>query len=271
MKRLCVPALLVLLTLVACGHNGATRPTPSTDLPTYSEERLIADAVGRQLHLVEGQDSIDVGIALEIAREHDKAVCMQGGGFDYVEAPIQSLVSYGPPVNIFDEKVAAEIGFGLSFVPDPALIAENPNDRTLGSLSAAGQEAWQRQIEVCETVVRESDREQTLVEYLEIVNDLYARLDADPEVLDARGIYRACMTDAGYPEAGSDLSDLYDSLFRRLAEEGGEPSTDFVNYERSIAVANARCFPPLFDVESAELAELVETADAVLYRLLFAD
>jgi len=169
------------------------------------------------------------------------------------------------------DEFAAEYGLGYlplagPNAPAPRLINDDPNATLLESLSAAEQNAWAAAADEC-TV--EADRETALLGVTragwEAIRRFEAQVASDQRVLVATAEWSDCMNSAGFQlPSPTAMHDTFQRIAERLIADAAwaESSTRHGEYvraieeERSVAIANVNCYPPLRSVESEVVEEM---------------
>lgn len=254
---------LAAITLVACGQPDVV-PTPKTD------EEIVASQMKMRLNILDPQSMKSAVVALEREREHERGECMRGAGFNYKDAPVDSLISFRPLGNPFDPAYAAEFGVGLSTSQQPSL-SSNPNDRTYSDLESGERDAWSRSYESCRTQSSETSRERRLADLAAQLDDLQVRSFADAAVIAESGQFQACMNERGYEGKGTTPYEVVSLLFDEYARftSSGSPADQFVTHEIDTAIANAACGERYLMVQDRVLRELVESESNELFGMLY--
>lgn len=217
--------------------------------------------------------------------------CMNEAGFEYLP-DTNSFID--PRSGVSPLEWAQQYGFGVWTQMDPNSnpygdqIYEWPNEEIVNSLSESEQNAWFTANNRCsedsygddDDVYRNPMVQQALEEFYENVNN-------DPRVRDAENTWRDCMADAGQPfetpeamneqvyavwNGDEELAALETQFYESEAWTEDSPDHErwqqLVDEEIAIAVADAECSPPLYEVQEdvtrdlrSDLVEVWQTID----------
>jgi hypothetical protein len=200
---------------------------------------------------------------------------MTADGFEFSIRPPMDATAYGQ----YDDEyvVNATLGYGItSFLGrGPIAIGTvpiDPNEQYLSSLDDASQITWYAAFDECgletgylsspETQEREEEVYGELAALL--LEEIEQRISAEPDVVDAWGVWRRCMADAGYDytdrfaihqelsaERDRLLADFGPELLTGqvvlddLPDEIAQQIADLQTRERMIAQADLGCRPGL--------------------------
>lgn len=189
--------------------------------------------------------------AVEGMLEHDReaeeavAACMAEHGFEYVaNAPDVSEYAH-PSLHMSPREFMEEYGYGVSTIDETTLgVAEegdDPNAAIVAALDEAEEEAYLAALhgeffggegDGCRGL-GQSDASsvsmEVVDEFYSAIDDLEARVAADPRAVEAEAAWRSCMVDAGYP-ALADEHEIWDHLYEKLRavpRVDGQPSPEW--------------------------------------------
>lgn len=265
MKRFWGPVLLVIAVAVlgACGDSAR---------PGHSDDELL------EVFLPWSDPEEQAHLEREFyARVQDLvADCMHDTGMQYVPVPLESM-SYGPGTGITESEFARRFGFGVStnddtfaaFAASTASVGD-PNQQYEKSLSTERRIVFSEERNRCLQQAHES-APQPSNQFKKAVDDLIARVAADPAVIEAEAEWATCVRgDDEMLPAFSSLDQLTSWLWGESERVKDQPLAlaQLQDLERRVAVKHLECGPPLLAI-MAEVGARYKSAVAADYGDLF--
>jgi len=216
------------------------------------------------------------------------AECMRESGYAVVVEPMPEPDEARAGQSLPDDEYVARYGYGLveqpaTEVQAPPSLEENsfqrawldlPLDERPGFAIAYGGSADPATPVAgagCAGAVVGvlDDPESGFFETVELLEDFQRRVSADDRVVQARGEWSRCMSEAGFPGL-VDTAGVFNDLFTRLQEPGADRE-ELRQFELSIAAADFACLKKTFEVTSMVEAELAPLFAEEAAKLLLAD
>lgn len=300
-RPLTLAAALLLAASTACSDGSSDAPGERS-----SSDRRGADGGGNRSGGGEGEPTLadllgvsgspeDIGHRLreaENVRQEALRDCMAEQGFEYVPhtGDVGSVSEgSGLPTDLPTDEFRRRYGYGvatgfeasLNLEPTPA--PEDPNQAIVAAMSDAERAAYERALHGdagtdgaprgCEAEAEEAAGAVPAVmeEFGDELADLYARVEADTRVVEARSAWADCMEEAGYPfsderaieeELVGRMNTLYDAVAGedvpegsavrvpggRLSAEQRAALDEVIAYELDVAEADLGCRGDLDEV-----------------------
>ena len=226
--------LCVVLSVSACTDN----TTDEGDVASYQDryfEQLIFGASPDEL--------TQILTIYEDRRQRSIAECMRNDGFEYT--PLQADQVFQPTgVDLTSRTGRAEMGFGISTVPDILPVAEvdDPTIARYEGLDEATQAAYDISLSECEANSDNTvEAELGIPEAVARAQQAQLAIANDPAVVKAQNAWSSCMAEIGYDApTEADLITTLGLEFGQL-DRGSVEAERFRQRELEAAVASWDC------------------------------